>query len=666
VVLMTMTASGTRTTGRLFTVIALVAAAVTVFASTARAIPDSTPITIHGTGWGHHVGMPHWATQGQAVQGWQYEDILDYWYPGTQVEHVDEVYAPVRPVPDPIRVGIDYVWTGAKQYRPFMWQRFNAVNGDVSICLQGETEGACSYVAQPGETWEFGYTDNIGGECYLLKNGVDQGIDPSECETHLYWSDQPNTRVSFPGSDVSRVFARGHVEFVPAVGTQSPYNGWTGFHLVIEMPLEEYLYGLAEVPPSWGLEALKANAVASRTYAAYRTIYNLGRTDCSCDIVWDTTGQWYVGWRSNSDLTEGDITYGARWRQAVNDTAGEVRIFVYESNGNRRVAETYYSTISGGATENVWDMWNPNAGSSYKAKYAYLGWKPDPWSSLYNGTHSGYPKVTNAVWAKNTTAGAIRNALTESGAPVFDEILSIQIVNRRPSGSPDVIRVSGLKNGSQVAREYTGNQLQAKLGLVSHFIQAIGGTHSPERWAGANRYSTSADVSEQTHPGGAAIVYLAVGTLHPDALAGGPAAAQEGAPILLVRPDSLPSETAAELRAAGTGDRGGPWRTGCSGRTGPHGSPRDPPHSRHHPTLGCRPVCHGGRTVSGGVRSRSRHRVRRHRRGLPRCPRRGAGRGRAGVAAAAGAIGLRTGGDLRPRSSGSPPLTSWWSEERRW
>ena len=457
----------------LLTVVAVVL--VLVPAQAALAVPDSTPITIDGGGWGHHIGIPHWATQGQAIQGWEYQDILDYWYPGTQVEHVDDVYAPIRSAPDPIRVGIDYVWTGAKQYRPFMWQRFSAVNGDVAICLQGESEGACSHVAQPGETWEFGFRDATGGECYLRRNGVDQGIDPTECETHLYWDDQPNTRVSFPGSDVGRTFARGHVEFVPAVGTVSPYQGWKGFHLVIEMPFEEYLYGLAEVPPSWHLESLKANAVASRSYAVYRTIYNLGRAGCSCDIVWDTTGQWYRGYMAgNSGLTEGDATNGARWRQAVDETADEVRIFVYESSGNRRIAETYFSTISGGATENAWDMWGPDT-SSYRNRYAYLGWKPDPWSSLYDGTHSGYPKVTNAVWTKNTTAGAIRNALTESGIRVFDEILSIDIVSLRDSGSPDGIRVVGLKNGSEVVRHYTGNQLQSKLGLVSHFVYDIVG-----------------------------------------------------------------------------------------------------------------------------------------------------------------------------------------------
>lgn len=73
------------------------------------------------------------------------------------------------------------------------------------------------------------------------------------------------------------------------------------------------------------------------------------------------------------------------------------------------------------------------------------------------------------------------------------------------------------------------------------------------RLAGANRYATAANVSLDSHPGGAPVVYIATGTDFPDALAGGPAAARQGAPILLVTPTSVPDETAAELRRLNPG-----------------------------------------------------------------------------------------------------------------
>ncbi len=67
------------------------------------------------------------------------------------------------------------------------------------------------------------------------------------------------------------------------------------------------------------------------------------------------------------------------------------------------------------------------------------------------------------------------------------------------------------------------------------------------RLAGADRYATAAAVSAATFPAGVAAAYVATGTSFPDALAGGPAAAVAGAPVLLTQPASLPSVTASEL-----------------------------------------------------------------------------------------------------------------------
>ena len=43
------------------------------------------------------------------------------------------------------------------------------------------------------------------------------------------------------------------------------------------------------------------------------------------------------------------------------------------------------------------------------------------------------------------------------------------------------------------------------------------------------------------------VAYVATGEAYPDAITGGPAAARDGGPILLVRRDSVPAATAAEL-----------------------------------------------------------------------------------------------------------------------
>ena len=65
------------------------------------------------------------------------------------------------------------------------------------------------------------------------------------------------------------------------------------------------------------------------------------------------------------------------------------------------------------------------------------------------------------------------------------------------------------------------------------------------RLAGTNRYETATEISQIWTASD--VVYVATGANFPDALGGGPAAASEGAPILLVEQNAIPSTTAAEL-----------------------------------------------------------------------------------------------------------------------
>jgi putative cell wall-binding protein len=64
---------------------------------------------------------------------------------------------------------------------------------------------------------------------------------------------------------------------------------------------------------------------------------------------------------------------------------------------------------------------------------------------------------------------------------------------------------------------------------------------------GANRYATAAALSEAHFAPGVSTVFIATGENFPDALAGGPAGVINDGPILLVRQNAVPSETAAEL-----------------------------------------------------------------------------------------------------------------------
>jgi VCBS repeat-containing protein len=68
------------------------------------------------------------------------------------------------------------------------------------------------------------------------------------------------------------------------------------------------------------------------------------------------------------------------------------------------------------------------------------------------------------------------------------------------------------------------------------------------RVAGDNRYLTSIEASKRGFPAGAKTVVIAKGTDWPDALGGSALAGAAGGPLLLTRPDALPSEVAAEIK----------------------------------------------------------------------------------------------------------------------
>ena len=67
------------------------------------------------------------------------------------------------------------------------------------------------------------------------------------------------------------------------------------------------------------------------------------------------------------------------------------------------------------------------------------------------------------------------------------------------------------------------------------------------RFGGADRFATSAAIAQANYQPGVNAVYIATGLNFPDALAGGAAATRNGGPLLLVRPDSIPTQIAAEL-----------------------------------------------------------------------------------------------------------------------
>ena len=106
-------------------------------------------------------------------------------------------------------------------------------------------------------------------------------------------------------------------------------------------PLEEYLRGVLpkEMSPSYPLEALKAQAVAARSFA----LKNRKKHEAEgYDLCTTTHCQMYIG------VTEEPIEICDK---AIDETRGEILIY------KEKLADTNFHADSGGMTESVVDVW---------------------------------------------------------------------------------------------------------------------------------------------------------------------------------------------------------------------------------------------------------------------------------------------------------------------
>ncbi|MBP6989782.1 hypothetical protein KBB48_03340 [Candidatus Shapirobacteria bacterium] len=155
------------------------------------------------------------------------------------------------------------------------------------------------------------------------------------------------------------------------------------------LPFEDnYLVGIAEMPAKWGdeggYEALKAQAIAARTYALSYT-NNRSKSICTTEAC-----QVYSKTRYDSP---------GKWKQAVEDTRG----MVIKSNKTGNIFSTMYASTSGGATlgyssldhstPQLWDTtcgnqscW-PNDSYEKASPWYYKGWYKLRDGRAFNRSH---------------------------------------------------------------------------------------------------------------------------------------------------------------------------------------------------------------------------------------------------------------------------------------
>ncbi len=213
-----------------------------------------------------------------------------------------------------------------------------------------------------------------------------------------------------------------------------------GIQVVNELGLEDYLLGVVpqEMSPSWPLEALKAQAVAARTF----TLKNMNKHHVDGFDLCDTSHcQVYGGVAAEHEATS----------IAVGDTAG----LVLKYDGD--LIDAYYHASSGGRTE--------TAGAAWGQDRPYL-------TVVDEEVDLADPY---AFWEVSFSSEELGERLGRAGYPV-GPVERIEISKRTPSGRAASVFVQGVYGTAEIA----GTRLRQVLNLRSTLFDIDGQTVGEE------------------------------------------------------------------------------------------------------------------------------------------------------------------------------------------
>ncbi|MFC7439736.1 cell wall-binding repeat-containing protein [Laceyella putida] len=149
------------------------------------------------------------------------------------------------------------------------------------------------------------------------------------------------------------------------------------------------------------------------------------------------------------------------------------------------------------------------------------------------------PNKVDYRLAKNTTALTLSGSATGADNTFYAIDDSEDMPFNSTSFNKTITASLGHHGVDLGATTASGNMV-----VHSYFVTAPG----LKRIAGADRYAVSANVSKEAFPYGADTVVIARGDLYTDALAGGPLAAMNYAPMLLTTTNALPAPVSAEIK----------------------------------------------------------------------------------------------------------------------
>jgi SpoIID/LytB domain protein len=381
----------------------MVAASVSMVAATpAQAVeiyprPAGGTVALSGHGYGHGHGMSQWGAYGAAAVGrlsWQ--SILAFYYPGTRLANLGNAT---------IRVRLDAVGSGTLYVYNVAGLRL------AGTALPGPTTGVTQYRAR--STTAGLQVDKLSAAGWSAYRAV---ASPA-----IFSSSTGVVDVKLAGG--ARRAYRGSIY---ANRTSS-----TSVTPVSVLPMESYLRAVvpAEMPASWSANAVRAQAVAARSYAGS------DRARAPAGRAWDTC-----------DTTSCQMYSGVPAEDAASDAA---------------VSATAGQTLTYGGTPAFTQFGAANGGWTTAGDQPYLVAKADPYDgAIANSANS---------WSSSITASQIQAVW-----PSIGTYRQLRILSRDGHGQWGGRVLTAAVDGSNGSVAVSGATIRSVFGLRSDWFVPTG------------------------------------------------------------------------------------------------------------------------------------------------------------------------------------------------
>ena len=391
--------------------------------NSAAATPEK--FSFIGSGYGHGVGMSQIGARAKALAGESATAILAYYYSGTQVETATDSQI--------LRINIGHLLKSTKIRSDSSDAKIQLFSGILS-----ERKTASELLTLPSKT-----TLNVDLSENDLNISTTRGAITTQITTGktftLRWSGTRHlegapTVLSVTTNNIINKYRYGQIQF------KIIKDKLLGNRLEVINSVrlqDEYLWGIGEVPSSWPVAALQAQAIASRTYALAKA--NRIRSACNCHLYGSISDQSFVGFSKESEEF-----YGNFWKSAVESTTGQ--IITYDG----LPITAYFTSSTGGVTETSEHAWGTAT----------------PFTQSVPDTASADVALNPrfAAWSRQITQSVIAAAF------LLPDVLSLQVLSLNPSGTVEKIQATSSKG---LTSTLTGETFRSRSKLPSAWFSLV-------------------------------------------------------------------------------------------------------------------------------------------------------------------------------------------------